>query len=122
MAQLPDSRPWQSSDELDGIAVGTPEEERKRAKDWMDVAAQHLRNEEFWRGEAQRLYRLCKLAHRELATVLMKGCVFDFTDVITILSSRVDGKMAQPEGLHEELVKTDPGRAAKVNALLDTLP
>jgi len=44
---------WQPSDELDRIPIESPEQERRRAKAWMDTAAQHLRNEEYWRGRAQ---------------------------------------------------------------------
>lgn len=38
--------------QLDGIGIGTAQEERERAKNWMRTAAQHLRNEEYWRERA----------------------------------------------------------------------
>jgi len=44
---------WQPSDELDGIPIGSAEQERRRAKAWMDTAAQHLRNEHYWRKRAE---------------------------------------------------------------------
>lgn len=37
-----------SSAALDAIPLGTPEEERLRAKLWWQTAASHARNEEFW--------------------------------------------------------------------------
>jgi len=43
---------WQPSDDLDRITLGTAEEERRRAKNWMDTAAQHSRNEAYWRVRA----------------------------------------------------------------------
>jgi len=43
---------WQPSDDLDGVKLGTAEEERRRAKGWMDTAAQHSRNEAYWRVRA----------------------------------------------------------------------
>lgn len=43
---------WQPSDDLDGVKLGSAEEERRRAKGWMDTAAQHARNEAYWRVRA----------------------------------------------------------------------
>jgi hypothetical protein len=45
---------WKFSDELDGLKLGTAEEERHRAKLWMDTAAQHGRNEEYWRNRCRK--------------------------------------------------------------------
>jgi len=45
---------WKASDELDGIKLGTAEEERQRAKLWMDTAAQHGRNEDYWRNRCRK--------------------------------------------------------------------
>jgi hypothetical protein len=42
------------SDELKKIRLGTAPEERKRACAWMNTAAQHDRNEDYWRERAQR--------------------------------------------------------------------
>lgn len=39
--------------ELDNAPLLTAEEERERAKNWMRTAAQHLRNEEYWRQRAR---------------------------------------------------------------------
>ena len=49
---------WTASDELDGIKLGTAEEERHRAKLWMDTAAQHARNEEYWRKRSHKAEHL----------------------------------------------------------------
>jgi hypothetical protein len=49
---------WKASDELDGIKLGTAEEERERAKLWMDTAAQHLRNEDYWRHRCVKAEQL----------------------------------------------------------------
>ena len=38
---------------LDKLVLGTAEEERERAKAWMSTAAQHCRNEEYWRRRAE---------------------------------------------------------------------
>jgi hypothetical protein len=54
MANIDVSANWKASDELDGIRLGTAEEERERAKLWMDTAAQHLRNEEYWRNRCRK--------------------------------------------------------------------
>jgi len=43
---------WQPSDDLDRVTLATAEEERRRAKSWMDTAAQHARNETYWRVRA----------------------------------------------------------------------
>ena len=43
-------RVWKASDELDGIPIETAENERRRTKAWMETAAFHARNEEYWRG------------------------------------------------------------------------
>ncbi len=43
---------WQPSDDLDSVKLGSAEEERRRAKGWMDTAAQHSRNEAYWRVRA----------------------------------------------------------------------
>lgn len=45
---------WIPSDELDAIPLGTPEHERRRTKAWMDTAALHARNEDYWRERAQK--------------------------------------------------------------------
>jgi len=45
---------WKCSDELDGLKLGTAEEERQRAKLWMDTAAQHGRNEDYWRNRCRK--------------------------------------------------------------------
>ena len=42
---------------LDDLALGTAEEERERAKAWMSTAAQHCRNEEYWRKRAEAVER-----------------------------------------------------------------
>jgi broad specificity polyphosphatase/5'/3'-nucleotidase SurE len=43
-----------ASDELDGLALGTVQEERERAKNWMDTAAQHCKNEFYWKARAEK--------------------------------------------------------------------
>lgn len=43
---------YKASDELNNIPLGTAEEERQRAKGWCDTAAQHCRNEDYWRTRA----------------------------------------------------------------------
>lgn len=45
---------YRPSSELDSVPLGSAEEERKRAAAWMDTAAQHLGNEEYWRGRAEQ--------------------------------------------------------------------
>jgi hypothetical protein len=40
---------WVASDELNNAPLLTAEEERLRAKVWMDTAAFHCRNEEYYR-------------------------------------------------------------------------
>jgi len=51
-APLPPDVPKPSA-ELDAIPLGTAEEERQRAKAWLDTAAFHYSNEEYWRGQAR---------------------------------------------------------------------
>jgi len=46
-----EKRRWRPSDELDGLPLGTAEEERQRAKAWMDTAAQNQRNADYWRRQ-----------------------------------------------------------------------
>lgn len=41
-----------ASDMLDAVPLGTAEQERQQAKAWVDTAAQHCRNEEYWRDRA----------------------------------------------------------------------
>jgi hypothetical protein len=48
-SQAPASN-WKWSDELDGYTLGTAEEERKRAKGWMDTAGQEAKNTDYYRG------------------------------------------------------------------------
>ena len=43
---------WKASDEMDGSALGTAEQERRSAKAWCDTAAFHARNEAYWRERA----------------------------------------------------------------------
>jgi hypothetical protein len=43
---------WKASDEMDGSALGTAEQERRSAKAWCDIAAFHARNEAYWRERA----------------------------------------------------------------------
>lgn len=43
---------WRASEGLDAVPIGSAEEERMRARAWMDTAAQHCRNEEYWRDRA----------------------------------------------------------------------
>lgn len=45
---------WRASAELDAVPLGSAEEERLRARGWMDTAAQHCRNEEYWRNRATK--------------------------------------------------------------------
>ena len=59
-------REWQASDELDGYTLGTAEEERLRAKAWMDTAAQNERNTDYYRNARDRLYREGMRASPEL--------------------------------------------------------
>ena len=119
-------KPWMASDELDGIKLGTAEEERARAKAWMDGAAQHLRNEEFWRREAERLYRICKAAERRFHDPEHTSQVIDvgesLSDALTLMRSRVDGEMADPDGQDREWVKPDPDRVARVAEFLKPEP
>jgi hypothetical protein len=53
MAPEEQTETWTASDELDGVTLGTAEQERERAKAWMDTAARHARNEEYWRERAK---------------------------------------------------------------------
>lgn len=52
---------WKPSDDLDKDfplgPLSTAQEERTRAKAWMDTAAQHLHNEEYWRERTHRAER-----------------------------------------------------------------
>jgi hypothetical protein len=116
-------KPWTPGDELDGIALGTAEEERKRAKAWMDTAAQGLRDAEFWMKEAARLYRICKAAERRFHDPAHTSQVIDvgeaLSDALTLMRSRVDGKMSDPDGQEREWVKPDPARVARVAAFLE---
>jgi len=43
---------WDPSDELDDVFLENAETERRRAKAWMSTAAQHARNESYWRERA----------------------------------------------------------------------
>lgn len=43
---------YKPSNELKKFRLGTAKEERKLAGTWMDTAAQHCRNEEYWRLRA----------------------------------------------------------------------
>lgn len=45
---------YKSSDELKNLPLATAEEERRRAMAWMDAAAFHLANEEYWRQRAKQ--------------------------------------------------------------------
>lgn len=58
---------WKPSDELDSIPLGTPEEERSRAKQWMDQAAANQRDVDYWRDKraypAEECVRLQKAAY-----------------------------------------------------------
>ena len=120
---------WQPSDELDGVAIGTADEERKRAKAWMDSSAQFLGDAHFWQGEAQRLYRLMKKAHAIGDGLLrtyginlyMPGASPEFKSqidkIVMLAASRVDGKMADPDGQEKEFVERDPIRSKVVEAM-----
>jgi len=50
--------------QLDAAPLGTAEEERARAKAWMDTAAQHLRNEEHWRERAEKSERVLEVVRQ----------------------------------------------------------
>jgi hypothetical protein len=55
---MSDPKPdWRASDVLDGAPLGSAEEERLRAKAWMDTAAQNERNTDYYRNARDRLYR-----------------------------------------------------------------
>ena len=48
------TRKWKPSDELAHVPLGTPAQERRRAKGWMDEAAMYCRNAEYWRERAEK--------------------------------------------------------------------
>lgn len=58
------------SEELKKIRLGTAAEERKRACAWMDTAAQHNRNEEYWRERALSAERRIEEAQRRIEMVI----------------------------------------------------
>lgn len=67
---------YKASEQLDGLVMGTAEEERQRAKAWMDTAAQHCRNEEYWRERAKRVERNVareKSEHQQAVEKLLRG-------------------------------------------------
>jgi hypothetical protein len=125
------TRKWQPSDELDGVALGTAEEERTRAKAWMESSAQFLRDAQFWQGEAQRLYRTMKKANAIGDGLLSTYGVTLYTPgaspwlragidkIVALAKSRVDGKMADPDGQEKEFVLPDPIRARVVQDILE---
>jgi hypothetical protein len=130
MVEFGKQGPYLPSDELDGLALGTAEEERRRAKGWMDSSAEFLANAEFWRGEAQRLYRLMKrvnaIAEETLRTYGISLYMVGADEVrerikeaLLLIESRVDGKMADPDGPDKEVAKPDPIRAKIVEELLE---
>lgn len=43
-----------ASDDLASLPVGTAEQERQLAKNWMDTAASYARNEAYWRDRARK--------------------------------------------------------------------
>jgi hypothetical protein len=61
------ARTWFPSDELDGLPLGTAEEERWRAKQWMDSAAQHARGEAYLKKERDELLRFVQVVAGRLA-------------------------------------------------------
>ncbi len=63
---IADKKEWQASDELDGYPLGTAEEERRRAKAWMDTAAQAYRDIDYFQNARDRLYREGMRASPEL--------------------------------------------------------
>lgn len=45
---------YKPSSELDNVPLASAEEERVRAAAWMDTAAFHLSNEEYWKNRAEQ--------------------------------------------------------------------
>ena len=46
---------WTTSDELNGIPLGTAQEERRRAELWMNTAADYARSAEYYKIERDKL-------------------------------------------------------------------
>lgn len=42
---------WEAADELDAIRLGSAQEERQMAKNWMNTAAQYSRNSDYWENK-----------------------------------------------------------------------
>ena len=69
---------WKPSDELDAIPLCTPEEERARAKQWMDQAAANQRDADYWRDKraypAEECVRLQRAAYDVDMQEAWDGC------------------------------------------------
>lgn len=94
-------RSWVPSDELDAIPVGSAAFEREHAKRWMNTAAQHHRNESYWRHRASiaeaQVDELEENSTREPSLLATLGRTIDGEQLLAIIL-RDDGETVRARG------------------------
>jgi hypothetical protein len=107
------------SNEMDGLPLKSPKEERQGAKNWMDEAGLHMKNEQYWKKCATALwlllddistlddmYKLDNAMFRHLAMKiqLSKNMVFTEIDKKDVDDAR---KMLEEQGATQIHLKND---------------
>lgn len=113
MTAIPSPTTSKPSDQLDVQPLGTAEEERKLAKAWMDTAAQHLRNEEYWRDQrALPAERCVRMFHKISPSITEVNALFTLPQEGEVLRTAV---LAYPP-------PEDSGSHPKVNLAPEAQP
>ena len=105
---------------VDGQRITTVEEGKRFAKAWIETAAQHAANEEYYRKERDKLQHVIDRARRQLAeSSANTGLTFDLTvrTVVELLSAANEFRLLEPEHEPQAAVSYVEGADGRILAV-----